>query len=118
MVRRDKIEGYIPDRGDLVWLQFNPQAGHEQKGRRPALVISPKAYNEKVGLALFCPVTSVVKGYPFEVLMPKGIGVEGAILSDQIKSLDWKARRAEMFTSVSAGIMEEVLGMIGVLVGK
>jgi len=79
---------YIPAQGDIVWLQFNPQAGHEEAGRRPALVVSPKEYNRKVGLALFCPVTSQVKGYPFEVLLPSGLAASGAVLSDQVKSLD------------------------------
>ena len=83
---------YVPRRGDVVWLTFNPQAGHEQAGRRPAVVLSPNAYNAKVGLALLCPITSQVKGYPFEVLLPHGLPVSGAILADQIKSLDWQAR--------------------------
>jgi len=88
-------KGYIPEQGDIVWLSFNPQAGHEQMGRRPALVLSPAAYNKKVGLAIFCPITSQVKGYPFEVLIPKGVKASGAILSDQVKSLDWKIRDVE-----------------------
>jgi len=78
---------YVPRRGDIVWLSFTPQAGHEQAGRRPALVLSPSAYNRKVGLALFCPVTSRVKGYPFEVTVPKGLSVAGVVLADQVKSL-------------------------------
>ena len=82
---------YVPRRGDIVWLSFTPQAGHEQAGRRPALVLSPSAYNRKVGLALFCPVTSRVKGYPFEVTVPKGLSVAGVVLADQVKSLDWQA---------------------------
>lgn len=86
---------YIPERGDLVWVTFDPQAGHEQAGHRPAIVLSPKAYNGKVGLALMCPVTSQVKGYPFEVAIPDGLPVKGVILSDQVKSLDWRARKAE-----------------------
>jgi mRNA interferase MazF len=81
-------ERYIPARGDIVWISLNPQAGHEQAGRRPALVISPVQYNKKVGLALLCPITSHVKGYPFEVLLPPSLPVNGAILSDQVKSLD------------------------------
>lgn len=85
---------YIPERGDLVWLQFNPQSGHEQEGKRPALVISPSSYNEKVGLSLLCPVTSKVKGYPFEDIIPQDLPIEGAILSDQLKSLDWQSRKA------------------------
>ena len=80
---------YVPDRGDVVWLELDPQAGHEQAGVRPALVISPRLYNRRVGLALFCPLTTHIKGYPFEVELPPGLKAKGAILSDQIKSLDW-----------------------------
>ena len=87
---------YIPDSGDIVWILFDPQAGHEQSGRRPALVLSPRAYNGKVGLAVLCPITSQIKGYPFEVMIPEGLGVSGVILSDQVKSLDWKARKTEL----------------------
>ena len=83
---------YCPHRGDLVWLSFDPQAGHEQAGRRPALVLSPESYNRKVGLALFCPITTQKKGYPFEVAIPEGLEISGVILSDQVKSLDWKER--------------------------
>jgi mRNA interferase MazF len=108
---------YVPERGDIVWLQFTPQAGHEQAGRRPALVVSPRAYNGKVGLALFCPVTSQVKGYPFEVTLAPGGKTVGAILSDQLKSLDWRARAAEKFDAVSDSVMEEVLAKIAALVG-
>ena len=109
--------GYIPKRGDLVWITFNPQAGHEQAGRRPALVISPAAYNGKVGLALLCPVTSRAKGYPFEVAVPPGLGVEGVFLADQVKSLDWRARSAERIAALSGTALREVLGKLGVLVG-
>ena len=109
---------FIPDRGDIVWLQFNPQAGHEQAGRRPALVISPKVYNKKVGLALFCPITSHIKGYPFEVTLPSGAKVKGAILSDQIKSLDWRVREAKRFARAPKEIMTEVLAKIFTLVGE
>ena len=83
---------YVPDRGDLVFLDFDPQAGHEQRGIRPALVLSPASFNRTVGFALFCPVTSSVKSYPFEVRIPAGLKCTGVILSDQIKSLDWRAR--------------------------
>jgi len=107
---------FVPDRGDLVWLQFTLQAGHEQAGRRPALVISPVAYNEKVGLALFCPVTSQIKGYPFEVILPEGLKVAGAVLCDQIKSLDWQARRAKWIGKAPVRVVEEVLATIGPLV--
>src|SRR5262245_47768853 len=100
---------YVPDRGDVVWLTFNPQAGHEQAGRRPAVVLSPAAYNRKVGLALFCPITNQIKGYPFEVLLPAGLKVTGAILSDQAKSLDWKARDTELIMQIPASVIDEVL---------
>jgi mRNA interferase MazF len=100
---------YIPERGDVVWITLNPQAGHEQAGRRPAVILSPLAYNAKVGLALLCPITSQVKGYPFEVAIPEGLPVAGAILSDQIKSLDWRARKAEWVCSLPAQIIAEVL---------
>lgn len=106
---------YLPDRGDMVWLEFNPQAGHEQAGRRPALVVSPKAYNLKVGLALFCPITSNVKGYPFEVILPDTLKISGAILSDQVKSLDWHARKTKLITCVPKDIIEDVLAKIRTL---
>lgn len=104
-----------PDRGDLVWLSFDPQTGHEQKGRRPAIVLSPKAYNQKVGLALMCPVTNRIKGYPFEVRLPDRCEVLGVVLSDQVKSLDWRARKAEIVCSVSDEIVSEVLGKLRIL---
>ena len=94
-----------------------PQSGHEQSGRRPALTLSPSSYNRKVGLAIFCPITSQVKGYPFEVLIPKGLKASGAILSDQVKSLDWKARNAAKICRISGDIIEEVLEKIGLLLG-
>lgn len=108
---------YVPSRGDLVWLQFNPQAGSEQAGHRPALVISPKSYNGRVGLAVFCPLTTHVKGYPFEVELPSGSKAEGAVLADQVKSLDWRVRNAKKFDEVSDEVIAEVLAKIGTLVG-
>ena len=108
---------YAPKRGEVVWIEFNPQAGHEQAGRRPALVISPEAYNRKVGLALLCPVTNRVKGYPFEVLLPSGLDVSGVILSDQVKSLDWFARQATRICDVPDKVTEEVLAKLKTLVG-
>lgn len=87
---------YSPDRGDIVWINFNPQAGNEQFGRRPALIISPKNYNSKVGLAILCPITSKRKRYPFEIKIPEGLPVNGVILSDQVKSMDWKIRNTEL----------------------
>ncbi len=110
------MASYVPSRGDLVWLQFSPQAGHEQAGHRPALVISPSSYNRRVGLALCCPITSHVKGYPFEVLLPAGLGVEGAVLSDQLKSLDWRVRKARRIASAPADVLEETVGKILALV--
>ena len=107
---------YIPDRGDIVWLHFDPQAGHEQAGRRPAFVVSPRTYNRRVGLALFCPLTTRGKGYPFEVVLPEGGKAQGAILSDQIKSLDWRARRAIRFDRASKETIAEVAARIVVLV--
>ncbi len=106
---------YIPQRGDVIWLEFNPQAGREQAGRRPAFVVSPAAYNGKVGLALVCPVTSRVKGYPFEVLLPAGLAVTGVILSDQLKSLDWRKRRAEYLCTVPESIIVEVIKKVEAL---
>ncbi len=107
---------YVPDRGDVVWLQFNPQAGNEQAGRRPAFVVSPRSYNRKVGLALVCPVTSQVKGYPFEVTLPDGLPARGAILTDQLKSLDWRARSASRACRVPPEVMQDVTARILALV--
>ena len=100
---------YIPDRGDVVWLDFNPQAGHEQAGKRPAFVLSPAAYNQKVGLALLCPITNQIKGYPFEVDIPENMKVTGTILSDQIKSLDWRVRNAKFICRLPDEVIERVL---------
>ena len=107
---------YAPARGEIVWLHFHPQAGHEEAGRRPAIVISPVAYNRKVGLGLFCPITNRVKGYPYEVLLPDGLEVSGAVLSDQIKSLDWKARKATRICVVPTETTEDVLAKLSTLV--
>ena len=101
--------GFVPDRGDLVWLQFDPRAGHEQAGRRPALVLSPGAYNAASGLALLCPITSRIKGYPFEVLLPSDCPVQGVVLADQLKSLDWRIRRARLIGPAPAAVIDEAL---------
>jgi mRNA interferase MazF len=100
---------YVPKRGDAIWINFNPQAGHEQAGRRPAIVLSPQSYNGKVGLCLLCPITNQVKGYPFEVLIPASLGVTGVVLSDQAKSLDWRVRNAEFVTDLPEAVISEVL---------
>jgi mRNA interferase MazF len=116
--RLGKIMAYIPNRGDAVWIMFNPQAGHEQAGRRPALVLSPASYNGKVGLAILCPITSQIKGYPFEVLVPEGLKISGAILSDQVKSLDWKVRQAELVCKLPSATVDEVLQKLNTLLGQ
>ena len=109
---------YYPRRGDIVWLIFTPQAGHEQAGHRPAVILSPGPYNKKVGLALVCPITTQVKEYPFEVSIPKGIAVSGVILADQVKNLDWKARRARFCCTVPAATIAEVLKKLEPLIGE
>jgi mRNA interferase MazF len=106
---------YIPDRSDVVWLDFNPQAGHEQAGRRPAVVLSPREYNKRSGLALFCPITSRTKNYPFEVRVPEEAGVRGVILCDQIKSLDWSARRVSRQSRLDPETTAHVLGKVHAL---
>ena len=106
---------YLPQRGDVVWITLNPQAGHEQAGRRPAVVLSPRTYNSKTGLAILCPVTGQIKGYPFEVLLPAGLPVTGAILSDQVKSLDWRARNAELIDTLPPETISELLEKLGSL---
>jgi mRNA interferase MazF len=106
---------YVPRCGDVVWITLNPKAGHEEAGRRPAVVISPQSYNSKVGLAIFCPITSQIKGYPFEVLIPAGLPIAGAILSDQVKSLDWRARNAELVCTLPTETISEVLQKLATL---
>ncbi len=106
---------YCPKRGDVVWISFNPQAGHEEAGHRPALVLSPESYNRKVGLSLLCPITNQVKGYPFEVNMPDGLKASGVILSDQVKSVDWRARGASFLCSIPESTVHQVLNKVGTL---
>lgn len=110
------VTSYVPRRADVVWLTFELKAGHEQAGRRPALVVSPEAYNNKVGLALVCPITNQAKGYPFEVTIPAGLDVRGVVLADQLKSLDWRVRAAEYLARVPSEVMGEVIGKLGVLI--
>ena len=109
---------YVPERGDAVWITLDPQAGHEQAGRRPALVLSPSAYNGRVGLALFCPITSQVKGYPFEVPLPAGSPVTGVVGADQVKSLDWRARKAARIGTVSEEVVDQVLERLQALLAR
>ena len=106
---------YVPDRGDVVWLQFTPQAGHEQAGHRPALVLSPASYNRRSGLMLCCPITSRVKGYPFEVALGEEQDLAGVVLADQVKSLDWKARQASKKGKASSQVMAETLSKLHTL---
>jgi mRNA interferase MazF len=110
-----KSTKYVPAKGDFVWLNFDPQLGHEQKGRRPALVLSLAAYNEKVGLALFCPITSQEKGYPYEVKI-SGKNINGVVLSDQIKSFDWKSRKIKFIAKAKDSEMIEVMKKVKTLI--
>lgn len=108
---------YVPQRGEVIWLTLDPQAGHEQAGRRPAVVLSPAAYNGKVGLCLVCPVTAQIKGYPFEAVLPEGLAVAGAALCDQVRSLDWRARKASLLCVLPREVIAEILGKAGALLG-
>ena len=109
------LKKYVPTRGDIAWLTFSPHAGHEQADRRPAVAISPREYNDKVGLALFCPITSQIKGYPFEVALPRDCGATGVILADQIKSLDFRARNSEFIFHLPDDIIDELMAKVRVL---
>lgn len=99
---------YVPNRGDFIWLAFDPQAGREQAGHRPALVLSPQPYNRVVGLALVCPITSQVKGYPYEVALPDGLKLQGVVLADQLRSLDWRARSATYIGQAPDSVIHEI----------
>jgi len=111
------VSRYVPAASDLVWLEFNPQAGHEQAGHRPAIVLSHKEYNRKTGLAVLCPITSKIKGYPFEVLVT-GQNVNGAVLADQVKSFDWKVRKAKFIEQADPAVFEEVVGKLHAIIGS
>ena len=106
-------EPYVPERGDVVWINFNPQKGREQAGHRRAVVLSPRNYNGKVGLAVICPVTTNPKGYPYEVGIPYGLDTRGAILADHLKSQDWKKRGAQFIERLPEPTIEAVLRQIG-----
>jgi mRNA interferase MazF len=108
-------KAYVPDRGDAVWLSFDPQVGHEQAGRRPALVVSPASYNGKVGMGLFCPLSRQTKGYSWEVPIPDGHAVTGVVLADQLKSLDWNARKAALICKLPAAVVADVWEKIATL---
>ena len=108
---------YVPNAGDLVWLTFDPQAGRERRGRRPAVILSPRAYNAKAGLAVACPITTHVKGYPFEVAIPASQDLSGVVLSDHVKSVDWRERRAVFAAKASDEVMDEVRARLRPLLG-
>jgi mRNA interferase MazF len=108
-------ETFIPDKGDIIWLDFNPQAGHEQSGKRPALVISPKNYNKITSLCILFPITSKIKGYPFEVSITSP-EIEGVVLADQIKNLDWKVRNAKLIAKTNPVIVQEVIDLFNTLI--
>jgi mRNA interferase MazF len=105
-----------PERGDVVWISPKPRSGQAPAERRPAVVLSPQAYNARVGLAVLCPITAHIKGYPFEVLIPPGLPIEGAVLADQAESLDWRAHRAELICSLPPAVIEEALGKLATLI--
>jgi len=107
--------GYVPEKGDLVWLDFDPQAGHEQKGRRPAICVSQQKYNQKIGLALFCPITSHIKGYPFEIVLDKH-SINGCILSDQVKNLDYNQRNCTFIEKATDEEIDSVVDNIKLLI--
>jgi len=109
---------YIPDQGDLIYLNFTPQQGREQAGRRPALVLSPRKYNEKTNLAIVCPVTSKQKNYPFEVLLPNDLPIRGVILADHVKNLDWNERKARLISTVPKATLQRVTNLISLLISK
>ena len=105
-------EPYVPARGDAVWLTFAPTEGHEQAGRRPALVLSPGAYNARTGLMLACPITSRAKGYPFEVELPEVLGVDGVVLADQVRCVDWRERRTSLIAPLPLELTDSVRGRL------
>src|ERR1035437_9149794 len=102
------MAAYVPDRGDVVWINFSPQAGHEQAGRRPAVVLSPRSYNKPSGLALFCPITNRAKGYPFEARLPAQAPVTGVVLVDQVRNFDWHERQAELIGELDLETLAEI----------
>jgi mRNA interferase MazF len=110
-----RARSYVPHCGDVVWISLNPQSGHEQAGRRPAVVLSPGNYNNKTGLTILCPITNQIKGYPFEVVLPEGLPIAGAILSDQVKSLDWRARNVELICALPTETVTEVIQKLSAL---
>ena len=109
------VKGYIPERGDIIWISFNPQAGKEQAGHRPALVLSHKEYNKKVGLSILCPITSKEKGYPFEVKINRK-EISGVVLADHVKNLDWSERKASFIAKAPEHVIDEVITLINTII--
>ena len=118
MKSRSSSRVYVPARGEAVWLTFDRQAGHAQSGRRPAVVLSPQEYNRRTGLAILCPVTSQIKGYPFEVVLPEKTAINGAVLADQVRSLDWRARKAKLICELEPPTVDEILGKLETLLSR
>jgi mRNA interferase MazF len=114
-VVRVRASAYVPDRGDIVWIDFSPHAGHEQAGTRPGLVISSAGYNGRAGLALVCPITNQAKGYWFEVALPKAIQVTGVVLADQMRNVDWRVRRARKIARAPLAVVSDVLERLDTL---
>jgi mRNA interferase MazF len=110
------VRQFTPNRGDVIWLDFDPQADHEQTWRRPALVLSPTDYNSPSGLAIVCPITNQQKGYPFEVRIPAGLPISGVVLADQVRSLDWRQRKAKRITAITDAVLAEVVAKVAALI--
>jgi mRNA interferase MazF len=109
--------GYVPERGDIIWIEFDPQSGREQAGLRPALTLSPKLYNDKTGLGLFCPITTAIKDYPFETKLPDACAIRGAVLSDHIKNMDWRSRNAKFIMAIDDHTLDDVTKKVALLLG-
>ena len=115
---RERGADRVPERGDVLWLNFGSETGHEQRGRRPSVIISPRGYNARNGLLLACPITTAVKGYAFEVLLPEGLAVSGSVLADQVRTFDWRARKPRRICALPKEVTDDVLEKLSVLVGR
>lgn len=115
---RERAGDRVPERGDVFWLNFDSDNGHEQRGRRPSVIISPRGYNSRSGLLLACPITTAIKGYTFEVVLPEGLPVSGSVLADQVRTFDWRARKPRRICALPKEITDDVLGKLSVLVGR
>lgn len=115
---RERAAESVPERGDVLWLNFDSDTGHEQRGRRPAVTISPRSYNSRNGLLIACPITTAVKGYTFEVVLPEGLPVSGSVLADQVRTFDWRARKPRRICSLPKEVTDDVVDKLSVLVGR